>query len=190
MPLFTSPRSLPNSLIWTDGGAPAHHTPSPRFRSSGFWFLSRNIIPDNFIYYFLRDLRPVSLLWRELTWLLQQQHCCCNSYTWMMKWRIFFVRLHCPSLPLSLSESLPLPLYPLPLIPFIQIACYFQMYSSRSFAFVFWEVVLCIKPVFFFWLLYIVHFFLARVCLCIRVSLFFFNVNNYFLEQIFFLGDI
>ena len=125
---LSSPRLAPSPIHWFGWmGEPLPTTPPPpRFRSSGFWFLSRNIIPDNFIYYFLRALRPVSLLWRELPWLLQQQHCCCNSYTWMMKWRIFFVRLHCPSLPLSLFESLPLPLYPLPLIPFIQIACYFQ----------------------------------------------------------------
>ena len=89
-----------------------------------------------------------------------------------------------PSPSLSLCPSTPSPWYPL----YKLLATSNVLLSLVRFCFL--EVVLCIKLVFFSLVVVYSALFLARVCLCIRVSLFFFNVNNYFLEQIFFLGDI
>ena len=183
-----------------DGGAcslPPHHTTTtpPRFRFSGSWF---HVISSHF----LRDLRPVSPTMTRSPVVTSTN----VVVTFVLGgWNVSYFFCTPPLSPLSLSPylslysyssaSAPLPtsayIYPLPLIPFIQIACYFQnvllslaRYCFFVFFLDFFGSCLVYKTIF----LLVVYsaLFWARVCCwCIRVSLFF-NANNIFFEQIFF----
>ena len=100
--IFPQHASLATPFI--DGWVvPAPHPTPPLFRSSGSWFLSRNIIRTSFPYYFseICDQFPNIAI---TPWLLSKQSFVCNFYTWRMKW-LFFVRLQlfslsCPLIPL------------------------------------------------------------------------------------------